>query len=122
MNSDIDLARSAVDHLNRCDMRIKLFPLAAPVGTNLFFPDDTSALRCLRPADALSHQRQCTVDVPLVKSRVDLGNERLCVCHTVLRCGSFSLHDYDRSSETQFAEVGCAQPQSVSVRFLTFGV
>src|SRR5664279_4185561 len=99
MDSDIDLARSAVDYLNRFDMRIKLFPLAAPVGTNLFFPDYTPALRCLRPADAVSHQRQCTVDVPLVKSRVDLGYERLCVCHTSLRCGSFSLHDYDRSSE-----------------------
>jgi hypothetical protein len=32
MDSDIDLARSAVDDLNRFDMRIKLFPLAAPVG------------------------------------------------------------------------------------------
>src|SRR5579872_6816641 len=85
MNSDIDLARSPVDHLNRCDMGIKLFPLAAPVGTNLFFPDYTPAFRCLRPADAVSHHRQCTVDVPLVKSRVDLGYERLYVCHTVLR-------------------------------------
>src|SRR5580693_6746053 len=87
MDSDINLARSTVDHLNRFDMRIKLFPLAAPVGTNLFFPDYTPALRCLRPADALSHQRQRAVDVPLVKGRVDLGDERLCVRHSVLRCG-----------------------------------
>src|ERR1700740_3064100 len=91
MNSDIDLARATVDHLNRFDMRIKLFPLAAPVGTNLFFTDYTPALRRLRPADALSHQRQCTVDVPPVKSGVDFGDERPCVCHTALRCGAFSL-------------------------------
>ena len=54
MDSDIDLARSAVDRLNRFDMRIELFPLAAPVGTNLFFPDYTPAFRCLGPTDALS--------------------------------------------------------------------
>jgi hypothetical protein len=47
MDSDIDLARSPINHLNRFDMRIKFFPLAAPVGTNLFFPDYTPAFRCL---------------------------------------------------------------------------
>src|SRR5260370_21712474 len=84
MDSDIDLARSTVDHLNRFDMRIELFPLAAPVGTNLFFPDYTPAFRCLGPTDALSHQRQRTIHVPLVESRVDLRYERLCVPHLVL--------------------------------------
>src|SRR5258708_23659127 len=34
MDSDIDFARSAINHLNRFDMRIEFFPLAAPVGTN----------------------------------------------------------------------------------------
>jgi len=38
MDSDIDLAGSAINHLNRFDMRIKFLPLAAPIGTNLFFP------------------------------------------------------------------------------------
>src|SRR6202790_4613500 len=90
MDSDIDLARSTVDHLNRFDMRIELFPLAAPVGTNLFFPDYTPAFRCLGPTDALPHQRQRTIDVPLVESRVDLGYERLCVCHIVLRVDDHS--------------------------------
>src|ERR1700719_154076 len=84
MDSDIDLAGSAVDDLNRFNMRIKLFPLAAPVGTNLFFPDCSPAFRCLGPADVLAHERQCTIDVPLVESRVDLGYERPRVCHTVL--------------------------------------
>src|ERR1700736_5721218 len=90
MDSDIDLARSTVDHLNRFDMRIELFPLAALVGTNLFFPDYTPSFRCLGPTDALPHQRQRTIDVPLVKSRVDLGYERLCVCHIVLRVDEHS--------------------------------
>src|SRR5450759_498465 len=90
MDSDIDLARSTVDHLNRFDMRIELFPLAAPVGTNLFFPDYTPAFRCLGPTDALPHQRHRTIDVPLVESRVDLGYERLCVCHIVLRVDDHS--------------------------------
>jgi hypothetical protein len=49
IDSDLDLARSTVDHLNRFDMRIELFPLAAQVGTNLFFPDYTPASRCLGP-------------------------------------------------------------------------
>src|ERR1700722_2483765 len=66
-------------------MRIKLFPLAAPVGTNLFFPDYSPAFRCLGPTDALAHKRQSTIDVPLVESSVDLGYEPLCVCHTILR-------------------------------------
>lgn len=35
--------------------------------------------------DALAHQRQRTIDVPLVESRVDLGYECLCVRHIVLR-------------------------------------
>src|ERR1700686_2516281 len=90
MDSDIDLARSAVDRLNRFDMRIELLPLAAPVGTNLFFPDYTPAFRCLRPSDALPHQRQRAIDVPLVESRVDLGYERPCVCHIVLRVDDHS--------------------------------
>src|SRR5579862_2458350 len=90
MDSDINLARSTVDHLNRFDMRIELFPLAAPVGTNLFFPDYTPAFRCLGPTDALPHQRQRTIDIPLVESRVDLGYERLCVCHIVLRVDDHS--------------------------------
>jgi hypothetical protein len=49
MDSDVDLARSTVDQLNRFDMRNELFPLAAPVGTNLIFPDYTPAFRCLGP-------------------------------------------------------------------------
>src|ERR1700716_3936259 len=84
MDSDIDFARSTVDHLSRFDMRIELFPLAAPVGTNLLFPDYTPDFRCLGPTDALPHQRQRTIDVPLVESRVDPrvdpGYERLCGC------------------------------------------
>src|SRR4030088_1542577 len=83
MDSNVDLARSTVDHLNRFDMRIELFPLAAPVGTNLFFPAYTPAFRRLGPTDALAHQRQRTIDVPLVESGVDLGYECLCVCHIV---------------------------------------
>src|SRR5580658_5416491 len=83
MDSDINLARSTVDHLNRFDVRIELFPLAAPVGTNLVFPDYTSAFRCFGPTDVLLHPRQRTIDVPLVESRVDLGYERNCVCHIV---------------------------------------
>src|SRR5580700_2215731 len=90
MDSDIDLARSTVDHLNRFDMRIELFPLAAPVGTNLFFSDYTPAFRCLGPTDALPHQRQRTIDIPLVESRVDLGDERLCVCHVILHVDDHS--------------------------------
>ena len=39
MDADIDLARSAVDDLHRFNMRIELSPRAAPVGTNLLFPD-----------------------------------------------------------------------------------
>src|SRR5580698_9431970 len=99
MDSDIDLARSAVDRLNRFDMRIELFPLSAPVGTNLFFTDYTPAFRGLGPTDALAYQRQCTIDVPLVESSIDIGYERLCVWHTVLSVDdhSSSLQDHDRS-------------------------
>jgi hypothetical protein len=73
MNSDIGPARCAVDHLNRFEMRIKLFPLATPVGVYLFFPDSTITFRCIRPGDGVIDQRQCSVDVTLVESRVDLG-------------------------------------------------
>src|SRR5580704_3843795 len=104
MDSDIDLASSAVDYLNRFNMRIKLFPLAAPVGTNLFLPGYSPTFRCLGPADGLAHKRQCTIDVPLVESRVDLGYEPLRVCHTVLRVVDHSsLHDHDRSRHTRSA-------------------
>src|SRR5258708_28649501 len=80
MDSDIDLALSAVDHLDRIDMRIELFPLAAPIGANLFFPHYTPAFRCLGPAHVLPPERQFTLHVPLVGSRVDLNSECLRVC------------------------------------------
>ena len=90
MDSDIDLALSAVDHLDRIDIRIELFPLAAPIGANPSFPDYTPAFGCLGPAHVLTHERQCTVDVPLVESRVDLSYECLRVCHEALHLDEHS--------------------------------
>src|ERR1700730_13996053 len=81
---------SAVVHLDRIDMRIERIPLAAPIGANLFFPDYTPAFGCLGPAYVLTHERQCTVDVPLVESRVDLSYECLRVCHKALRLDEHS--------------------------------
>src|SRR5207237_5181584 len=79
----------AVTHFDQFHMRIKLLPLTGPVGTNLFFPNHTTTLRCLGPADVLTHERQGAVSVSLVKSRVGPSYQCLCVCHessSVPRC------------------------------------
>ncbi len=39
MDPDINPACSAVDDLERFDMRIKLFPLTSPISANLFLPN-----------------------------------------------------------------------------------
>ena len=59
-------------HCKRFDMGIELAPLSSPVGADLFFSHDLAALRSPGPANVLRHQRQCTVDVPLVKRGIRL--------------------------------------------------
>jgi len=73
MNFDLGNAAFMVDHLERFHVRIELLPLTGPVGPNLFFPDDTSALRRLGPADVLTHERQGAVDIPMIEGRVGLS-------------------------------------------------
>ncbi len=97
MDSDIDLARRAVDHFERIDVGIELVPLASPIGTNLFFSDDAPAFLCLWPADAVTHQHKGAIDVALIEGTVDRGDECLCVCQkdppgcwemqAMVRCG-----------------------------------
>jgi hypothetical protein len=73
VNFDLGIAAFMVDHLKWFHVRIELLPLTGPVGPNLFFPDDTSAFRCLGPADVLTHERQGAVDIPMIEGRVGLS-------------------------------------------------
>jgi len=74
-----------VEHLDWVHIRIKLFPLAAPVGSNLLLADHTPTFRRLGPAYAVTHKGQCSINVPLVESRIDLSDEALCLSHSFLR-------------------------------------
>jgi hypothetical protein len=70
MNLDISLASLIVDYFNRFHVRIEFVPLTSPVGTNAFFSNHTTAFRGLGPADILTHERQCAVNVALVEGSV----------------------------------------------------
>src|SRR5215469_2264145 len=79
-----------VEHLEWVHVRIKLFPLAAPVGSNFLLADHTSTFRCLGPADAVTHKGQRSINVPLVESRIDLSDKALCLRHWFLRANVHS--------------------------------
>src|ERR1700722_5332838 len=81
MNSHLGDAALLVDYLKWFHVRIKLLPLTGPVGPNLLFPDDTSALRRLGPVNVLTHERQGAVDIPMIESRVRPSYQCLCVRH-----------------------------------------
>src|SRR4051794_27111523 len=79
MHQYMNSAFPFVDHLDRVHMRMKFFPLTAPVGSNLLFPDDTPTFRRLGPAYAVTHQGQCFINLPLVESRIRLSDKALCL-------------------------------------------
>src|SRR5215469_9560632 len=79
-----------VEQLEWVHMRIKLFPLAAPVGPNLLLPHNTPTLRCLWPAYAVTHKGQCSINVSLVESRIGLSDKALCRRHSFLRADAHS--------------------------------
>src|SRR5215471_13728576 len=79
-----------VEHLDWVHMRIELFPLTAPVGSNLLLPHYTPTFRCLGPAYAVTHKGQCSINVPLVESRIGLSDKALCRRHWLLRADAHS--------------------------------
>src|SRR5215470_1564929 len=90
MDPYMNPARPLVEHLDWVHMRIKLFPLAAPVGSNLLLPYRTPTFRCLGPAYALTHKGQSSINVPLVESRIGLSDKALCLRHSFLRADAQS--------------------------------
>src|SRR5262245_65381347 len=105
-----------VKHLKRVHMRIKLFPLAAPVGANLLLPDHTPTFRCLGPAYTVTHKGQCSINVPLVESRIGLSDKALCLRHSFLRADAHSAMHMVNPEKRASRQFG------LNVRFLTFGV
>src|SRR5438105_1003830 len=86
-----------VEHLEWVHMRIKLFPLAAPIGSSLLLADHTPTFRCLGPAYAVTHEGQRSINVPLVERRIDLSDEALCLRHSFLRADAHSaMHIVNR--------------------------
>ena len=81
MKFDVGNAAFPVDYLKEFHVRIKLLPLTGPVGPNLLFPDDTPAFRCLGPANVLTHESQGAVNISMIKGRVGLSYQFLCVRH-----------------------------------------
>src|ERR1700733_10624947 len=81
MNSHLGLAPFAIDHFDWFHVRIKLVPLTGPVSPDLFFPNDTTAFRCLGPAHFLTHERQGAVDIPIVEGRVRPSYQCLYIRH-----------------------------------------
>src|SRR5580693_5543665 len=77
MNFDFGNAAFLADYLKWFHVRIKLLPLTGPVGSNLFFPDDTSPFRCLGPVNVFTHERQGAVDIPMIEGRVGLSYQCL---------------------------------------------
>ena len=57
MHSNANPASIFLGHPKRFDMRIELTPLPTPISADLFFPDNLPALRSLRPAHVVGHQR-----------------------------------------------------------------
>ena len=55
MNLDIDFARLTLDDIKYVDARVKLRPLTRPILSDSLFPDDSTTLRGLGPADILAH-------------------------------------------------------------------
>ena len=95
MNFDVADAAFPVDYPKWFHVRIKLFPLTGSVRPNLFFPDDTPAFRCLGPANVLTHERQGTVDIPMIEGKIGLVYQFLCVRHEssgVQMCTRFCIN------------------------------
>src|SRR5690349_14996247 len=84
MDPNTNPAGPFVEYLEWFHMRIKLLPLAAPVGSNSLLPDHTPSFRCLGPAYVVAHNGQCSIDVPLVESRIGLSDKSLCLRHLFL--------------------------------------
>src|SRR6516165_4328182 len=100
MDPYMNPAGPLVDHLDWVHMRIKLFPLAAPIGSNLLLPDRTPTFRCLGPAYAVTHKGQCRINVPLVESRIGLSDKALCLRHSFLRADAHSSYAHCKPRET----------------------
>ena len=70
MDFYVDCACSAVDNFHDFNVRIELLPLPGPVRTYLILPNDPPAFRRLRPADALTHLIERSIDIAFVESRL----------------------------------------------------
>src|SRR5215467_14333958 len=81
MDPYMNAACPLVEHLREGP---HVFPLAAPVGSNLLLPNRTPTFRCLGSAYAFTHKRQCSINVPLVESRIGLTDKALYFRHSFL--------------------------------------
>src|SRR5262245_29441360 len=84
MDPNTNPACPFVEYLEWRYMGIKLFPLAEPIGSNFFLPDDTPSFRRLGPADVVTHHGQRAIDVPLVERGISLSNKAFCLRHILL--------------------------------------
>ena len=73
----LTLPRFILDYFEYVDVRVELSPLtrSQPIFSDFLFPDDSTTLGGLWPTDLLAHEREGSVNVTPVESRVSLKDQ-----------------------------------------------
>lgn len=116
MDFNFGNAAFLLDDLKWFHARIELLPLTGPVGSNLFFADETPAFRALGPANVFTHERQGAVYIPTIEGRVCLSDQCLCVRHESSGVHMSTLH-IDERNDPEVANTGgySTSPPGVSL-------